>query len=335
MINPAMIDVALVLVLALSLDLLLGDPRRWHPVVGIGKIAEIFADWFRRGFGETSPGLRLSGAITALCTVVFCATVAGSIAFAIQWQAHSLVTVCVCGLLISFMIAARSLESHILAVFTALRSQDLQTARERTSWIVGRDTAQLPENELVRATVECAAESISDGVTGPLFFAALGGWLAGPPGAVIGAVAYRSINTMDSMFGYRNARYLHFGWAPARLDDLVNLLPARLTIPAIVLAAWVAHESPLRAIWIWWRDALKHTSPNAGQGEAAFAGALKIQLGGTNLYDGVPVIKPVIGIGTGRETDPLHRGHIIRAVRLMILTVLWFTIGISAAILVL
>ncbi|MCR9141814.1 MAG: adenosylcobinamide-phosphate synthase CbiB [bacterium] len=348
-----MLDLAIILVLAVIFDLLLGDPRRWHPVVGIGNAAGFFARILRKASGEGPAALIAAGAATAAMTVAVCAIAAGAIVYAAALVPKvalvsnvafvAIVPNLAAALIVSFMIAVRSLEDHALVVYRALVREDLSFARERAGWIVGRDTHDLPEPELVRATVECVAESISDGVSGPLFFAAVGGLIgaaclkdagAGAAiGAAMGAVGYRAINTMDSMFGYRNARYTFFGRVPARLDDLANLLPARLTVPAIILAALIARESFVQSARIWWRDALKHTSPNAGQGEAAFAGALNIQLGGTNLYAGVPVVKPLIG--PQDRSAPLERAHILRAVRLMFLTVLWFTIGLAGVILAL
>ncbi len=349
-----MIAIALVLSLAVLFDLLFGDPRRWHPVVGIGRLTGWLGAALRKLSGERPLALRTAGTLTALGTVLLCGGLAWfairGLEILIEILVETLiedliasgaaqtwivlleqVPVIATALLLAFMIATRSLESHALAVYRALRDGDLALARERTSWIVGRDTAQLPEAELVRATVECVAESVSDGISGPLFYAAVGGWLGGVPGAAAGAVVYRSVNTMDSMFGYRNAKYRDFGAFPARLDDLANLLPARLSVPAIVLAAWVLRAAPLNAIRIWWRDALKHTSPNAGQGEAAFAGALAVQLGGDNLYGGVVVEKPRIG----DRTQELRRDHILKAVRLMVVAVLWFTIGLVGVMLAL
>ena len=345
-----MIAIALVLTLAMVFDLLFGDPRRWHPVVGIGRLTGWLGAALRELSGEGPLALRAAGTLTALGTVLVCSALAwlairglelltgilieASIANA-SGRTSILVLeqlpVIAAALLLAFMIATRSLEYHALAVYRALCDGDLVLARERTSWIVGRDTAELPESELVRATVECVAESVSDGISGPLFYAAVGGWLGGVPGAAAGAVAYRSINTMDSMFGYRNVKYRDFGSFPARLDDLANLLPARLSVPAIILAAWVLRAAPLKALRIWWRDALKHTSPNAGQGEAAFAGTMGVQLGGDNLYGGVVVEKPRIG----DRTQELQRDHILQAVRLMLVAVLWFTIGLVGVMLAL
>ncbi len=195
--------------------------------------------------------------------------------------------------------------------------------------IVGRDTRQLDEAGVVRAAVESVAESTVDGVTAPLFFAAI----AGPMGAMV----YRAINTLDSMFGHQDDRYRQFGWAAARIDDLANYLPARLTAPLICLAAamlrmgmtivYPAHSvcrcqrhtecaGYTASLRILARDGRKHASPNSGLAEAAMAGALGVQLGGTNYYDGEPLEKPTIG----DATVPLAPQHIPQANALMFLT---------------
>ncbi len=180
----------------------------------------------------------------------------------------------------------------------------------RVAAIVGRDTQQLDEAGVVRAAVESVAESTVDGVTAPLFFAAI----AGP----VGAMVYRAVNTLDSMFGHQDDRYRRFGWAAARIDDLANYLPARLTAPLICLAAalWISSRSGRAALRILARDGRKHASPNSGLAEAAMAGALGVQLGGVNYYDGEPLEKPTIG----DAVVPLSPRHIRVANALMFLT---------------
>lgn len=209
-------------------------------------------------------------------------------------------------------IAARDLVRHSHNIYQALAGHDLPTARQRLSLIVGRDTAHLDEAGVVRATVESVAESTVDGVTAPLFYALLFGPL--------GAIAYRAINTLDSTFGYKNERYLYFGWASARLDDAANWLPARLTVPAMVAAAALLGLAPRRAIAIARRDGRKHDSPNAGLAEATMAGALGVQLGGTNFYGGEALEKPCIG----DPMEPLRSSHIRRANALMYVTTVLF-----------
>jgi len=194
----------------------------------------------------------------------------------------------------------------------ALDAGDLPEARQRTAMIVGRDTEHLEESELTRATVESVAESTVDGVTAPLLFAAV----AGP----VGAVVYRIVNTMDSMFGYNNERYREFGWAPARLDDLANLIPARVTGLTMMVAAVLTGLRGGGAWRIMRRDARRHPSPNSGYTEAAMAGALGVQLGGPSTYAGKPSAKPTIG-----DPDlPLQKNHIAQANRLLLATCLLF-----------
>jgi adenosylcobinamide-phosphate synthase len=186
-----------------------------------------------------------------------------------------------------FCLAARSLHRESKQVADALEAGDLEGARQLLSQIVGRDTAELSEEQVWRATVETVAENSSDGVVAPLFFLMLGGPLA--------ALAYKAVNTLDSMVGYRNERYLHFGWAAARLDDLVNWLPARLTGGLICCCAHSIGLSGQGAWRIMERDGRKHSSPNAGIPEAAVAGALGVRLGGSSSYFGQLVEKPFIG----------------------------------------
>jgi adenosylcobinamide-phosphate synthase len=184
-------------------------------------------------------------------------------------------------------LAARSLHRESQLVAEALGRGDLTAARRYLANIVGRDTAELDEAEIWRATVETVAENTSDGVIAPLFYLCLGGPLL--------AIAYKAVNTLDSMVGYRNERYIEFGRASARFDDLANFIPARITGLLMVAAAPLFGLSARNAWRIMRRDGRNHSSPNSGIPEAAVAGALGVRLGGTNLYGGRPVEKPTIG----------------------------------------
>jgi adenosylcobinamide-phosphate synthase len=216
-------------------------------------------------------------------------------------------------LLLYTCLATRSLHDHALAVYRPLTAGDLVEARQRVSWLVGRDTAELDEGEVTRAAVESVAENTVDGCTAPLLFACL----AGP----LGALAYKAISTLDSTFGYKNERYLQFGWASARLDDLANLLPARLTALLVAPAALLLRLNPGNAWRIFWRDRHNHPSPNGGQIEAAVAGALGVRLGGVNSYFGQPSTRPFMG----DPLQPLQSRHILQAIRLM-----WLVYGMTA-----
>jgi adenosylcobinamide-phosphate synthase len=211
-------------------------------------------------------------------------------------------------LVIYTTIAARDLARHSMAVLRPLAAGDLIEARRRVAAIVGRDTDRLDEAGVVRAAVESVAESTVDGVTAPLMFAAL----AGP----VGAMVYRAINTLDSLFGHQDERYGQFGWAAARIDDLANYLPARLTAPLLCLAALLLRLRPGLAWRTLLRDGRNHASPNAGLTEAAMAGALGVHLGGVNHYDGQPLEKPTIG----EAIVPLSARHIRLANALMFTT---------------
>jgi adenosylcobinamide-phosphate synthase len=205
-------------------------------------------------------------------------------------------------------LAGRDLWDHVQAVKHPLQQGDMIAARQAVAMIVGRDTQQLSESEVVRATVETLAESAADGVIAPLFYLALGG----PPLAL----AYKAVNTLDSMVGHRDERHIDFGWASARLDDLANWIPARLTAVLLLIAVGLVRGSITRMMSGWrvlLRDGEKHPSPNSGRPEAAMAGALGVQLGGTNYYEGMANERPILGDGR----QELVAGDIALAAQLM------------------
>ncbi|MFY9927797.1 MAG: adenosylcobinamide-phosphate synthase CbiB, partial [Streptosporangiaceae bacterium] len=199
---------------------------------------------------------------------------------------------------------ARSLRHEAERAAIALDHDDLSAAREVLPSLCGRDPEQLDAAGIARAVVESVAENTSDAVVAPLLWGAI----AGPPGLL----AYRAVNTLDAMVGHRSARYLRFGWASARLDDVANWVPARVTVALTAICApLVTGADPRLVLRVTRRDGGHHPSPNAGQGEAAFAGALGVRLGGTNVYDGVTEKRP--DLGEGRAPDP---GDIRRAINL-------------------
>ncbi len=288
-------------IVAVVLDLLLGDPR-WlpHPVIMIGRMIAFLEGLLRRCVMSE----RLGGILLLLFTVSLTYGIALA-AVATASAVHPSAGIAVSALMAWTALAARSLHRESGLVAAALERGDLPEARRYLSYIVGRDTADLDEPEIWRATVETVAENGSDGVIAPLFFLLLGG----PPLAL----AYKAINTLDSMVGYKNDRYLRFGWASARCDDLANYLPARLTGLLMVLVAPLCGFSFRNSWRIMARDGRNHASPNSGVPEAATAGALGVQLGGTNSYFGRPVVKPTIG----DPVRPLDRDAWRGAVRLM------------------
>lgn len=272
--------------LAFLLDLALGDPR-WlpHPVVAMGKLTAGLERLLRRPHHR--PGWqRLAGSLV-VAAVVGLAGLCGLLAVGLATAVHPLAGLAVEVFLIFTTLASRSLADHLAPVYRALQRGDLPAARRAVSLVVGRDTAGLDEAEVARAAVESAAESTCDGIVAPLFYAFLGGapW----------ALAYRAVNTLDSMLGYRDERYRYFGWSAARLDDLANLVPARLSA-ALLLAAGALHGYDWRrGLRVLRRDARAHPSPNSGYPEAAMAGLLGVRLGGWNRYRGVPSFRPYLG----------------------------------------
>ncbi|MBN1984201.1 MAG: cobalamin biosynthesis protein CobD [Chitinivibrionales bacterium] len=303
------------IVCALLLDLLIGDPQ-WlpHPVRVIGWCAESLEKPMRR----LIPWQRLAGIATAALVIAIPAA-AVMLALYLGRKIHPIVADCIAIYCIYASIAARDLADHCMRVLRALQAGDISAARTAVSMVVGRDTRNLSEKEIVRAGVETVAESLVDGVTAPLFFAFIGG--------PVGAAVYKSISTLDSTFGYRSPRYLYFGWASARLDDLANFLPARLTAPVIVIAAFLLGLNPVAALKTVLRDGRKHDSPNAGIPEAAFAGALGVQLGGLNYYGGDPHEKPLLG----ELRNSLEADHIRKAIYLMYVSTFLF-VGVFIAV---
>lgn len=268
---------------ALGLDLLLGDPRRLpHPVVAIGRLISTLERSLRRvrldGYG--------GGLLLCLVTVSVTATVAAGLLWLAMGQHHWLHWLTALWLAWTCL-ALRSLHRESALVATALEQGNLTSARHFLSHIVGRDTEELDEEAIWRATIETVAENASDGVIAPLFWLCLGGPVV--------ALAYKAASTLDSMVGYRTERHARIGWASARLDDLLNLLPSRLTALLMVACAPLAGLSGRNAWRIWRRDRRNHPSPNSAQPEAAAAGALGVQLGGASRYGGILKQKPSIG----------------------------------------
>lgn len=274
-------------------DEVLGDPSRWHPVAGFGRMAgkaeEIwYADSRTRGVVQIAV---LAGGLTGVAALADRAT------RRTPWGALLTATTCWA------VLGGRSLRREAEAMDALLASGDLAGARVRVRNLVGRDPSSLTATELARATIESVAENTSDAVVAPLFWGAM----AGLPGLV----GYRVVNTLDAMIGHRSPRYRRFGWAAARLDDVLNWVPARIAAGlSLALAPLVGGSATAgwRAIR---RDAGQHPSPNAGQVEAAFAGVLGVRLGGTNSYAGVVEDRGMLG--DGREVEI---GDIARAARL-------------------
>ncbi|MDF0666980.1 MAG: adenosylcobinamide-phosphate synthase CbiB [Nitrospira sp.] len=280
------------LLLAAGVDAVAGDPQWFpHPVRAMGTVIT-WCDKNARKVCRYSYALRAYGVLLALglpLGVFALSREAVTMAEGIAWWFGSLLSIAMGWT----TLAGRDLWDHVREVRRRLEQGDLTGARHALTRIVGRDTERLSEEEVVRATIETTAESTNDGIIAPLFYLVVGG-------APL-ALAYKAVNTMDSMIGHKDERYIDFGWASARLDDVANWIPARLSAVLILLAAGLVMGggAPIRTGWhILWRDGGKHPSPNSGRPEAAMAGSLGIQLGGINYYDGVPHERPVIGTGT-------------------------------------
>jgi adenosylcobinamide-phosphate synthase len=284
-------SVALAL-LAMVIELCVGYPERLvraigHPASWIGDLIALLDRMLNHD--AATDGVRRMGGVIALAVIVI---VAGVAAFVTQWLLLLLPFGIVANALVaSSLIAQRSLHQHVAAVASALEAGDLNAGRAAVSHIVGRDTANLDEAGVARAAIESLAENFSDGVVAPVFWLAT----AGLPGGAL----YKAINTADSMIGHRNKRYAAFGWAAARLDDLVNLPASRLAA-LILIGAAALRRDEAAAIDAWrtvWMDAPRHRSPNAGYPEAAMAGALGLSLGGPRVYDGERVDDAPMGGG--------------------------------------
>jgi adenosylcobinamide-phosphate synthase len=284
------------LLVGYGLDLLLGDPRRGHPISGYGRVAAALEQRLyapRRRAGLQYAAVAVGGPV-ALAMAADAATrhrplVRAGLVAATTWA----------------VLGARSLRREAAAMAAALEDGDLTRARTRLPHLCGRDPSTLDEPELARATVESVAENTSDAVVAPLFW----GGLAGLPGLV----GYRAVNTLDAMVGHRSQRYARFGTAAARLDDAANLLPSRLTAALTVAVAPLVAGDRRRAARTWLRDGDRHPSPNAGQCEAAMAGALGVRLGGRNVYSGRVEVRPFLGDGPRPGTPDIRRAAALSA----------------------
>jgi len=276
--------VSLAIIFAYILDLVFGDPR-WllHPVRIMGRLITLLERILRRGGREY---LRIKGVVLAIIVVGGCAFVAYAL-LALLKRINSLLEVIAWIFLAYTSLAARDLFYHARNILKEIKDQDMEAARRKLSLIVGRDTKDLSQEKIVAATIESIAENTNDGIVAPLFYLILGGPVL--------AIAYKAVNTLDSMVGYKNEKYLYFGWFSAKLDDIANFLPARITGILLSISSFIAGKGFRSAFRIMLRDGRKHPSPNSGISEAAMAGALGIRLGGPYAYQGEISHKPYLG----------------------------------------
>ena len=300
MISPSLIAMA-----AFFLDTVLGDPQtRWHPVAVLGRLIAFLEKLLYPPRGSDTQKFAMGSLLTLLVLCISYAFAEGLLLVARQlpvaWGAYVVSVI-----LLYFCISPRMLAKAGQDIYALLVKGDIAAAREHVGYIVGRDTAELDEADAARAAIETVAENTVDGVIAPLFFFALGG----APLAVL----YRAANTMDSMLGYKNERYLYFGRMAARVDDVLNFVPARMTGILFVMAAFLLGYDGRNALNILVRDAAGHPSPNGGHAEAPVAGALHIRLGGVNYYFGERHFRAYMGDAHMEITAK----HILGAIRLM------------------
>lgn len=294
-----MIDI----VLAVVIDWIIGDPYWFpHPVIYIGKLIKFLEMQGRKLFKKDNQ-LKMYGlfiVITVASASFLVPFVLLKVTEGITWLHHILNV-----FILWTTLAARCLHKEAKKVYTSLNEEDIEDARLKLSYIVGRDTSQLSEQEIIRADVETVAENASDGVIAPLIYAMIGG----APMAML----YKGINTMDSTLGYMNKKYKYIGYFPAKIDDIFNLILARVTGALMCIAAPIVKGNIVESFRIMIRDRKNHKSPNCAYPEGAAAGALGVQLGGINIYFGQKVYKPTIG-DCKKELD---KEHIIDTIKLM------------------
>ncbi|MFQ5963598.1 MAG: adenosylcobinamide-phosphate synthase CbiB [Candidatus Scalinduaceae bacterium] len=301
---------ALQIGIAFILDIVIGDPR-WlpHPVRIIGKCVEFLERLLKKVFISERPAFtvhvdRLAG--------VFLAGVIVSGTYLITYEiinifSHTgrIVEIAISTIIVFFSLSTRDLLKEAKGILEALKSGNIIKARENLSRVVGRDTHNLNEHQITRGCIETTAENSVDGIIAPLFYAFIGG-----PAL---AMAYKAVNTLDSMIGYKNTEYINLGWASAKLDDIVNYVPARIAAIMLPISSYICAADYLNSTKIVKRDGRKHPSPNSGIPEAAIAGALGIRLGGSSTYKGITADKPSIG-------DPVNDivlGNINQTIRIV------------------
>lgn len=296
---------ALALVLGFFIDLLVGDPRwLYHPVRIIGHGISFLEKYLRKCFPDTEKGHQRAGFVLVLLICVGSAGIPFGILY-LAYKIHVVLGVCLETVMCYQMLAVKSLKDESMRVFEELKKGDLEGARYAVSMIVGRDTKALDEAGVTKAAVETVAENTSDGIIAPLFYMAIGGPVL--------MFFYKGVNTMDSMVGYKNEKYLNFGRYAAKFDDIMNYIPARISAWLMVAASYVCGFDGKNAAKIYKRDRYNHASPNSAQTEAVMAGALDIQLAGNAYYFGKLYEKPTIG----DNIRPVESQDIKRANRLL------------------
>ena len=298
--------IILVMVIAYLLDLIIGDPYSFpHPVRFIGNLIRFTEGKIRKIF-KSKNQLKIGGFLLWTITVGFTALVTGLILNLLC--INNIFYVIIASIILYTTLSTKCLADEAKKIYEVLKTGDIEKSRKQLSYIVGRDTTSLSENEIIRATVETVAENTVDGIISPMMY----GFIGGP----VLAMAYKAINTLDSMVGYKNEKYGDIGFASAKIDDIANFIPARITPFFMMIASFILGFNSKKSIKIAMRDRKNHKSPNCAYAEGAVAGALEVQLGGTNMYFGEKVYKPTIG-DKDRE---LEAEDILRTNKIMYLT---------------
>lgn len=298
--------IILVMVIAYLLDLIIGDPYSFpHPVRFIGNLIRFTEGKIRKIF-KSKNQLKIGGFLLWIITVGFTALVTNLILNLLC--INNIFYVIIASIILYTTLSTKCLANEAKKIYEVLKTGDIEKSRKQLSYIVGRDTTSLSENEIIRATVETVAENTVDGIISPMMY----GFIGGP----VLAMAYKAINTLDSMVGYKNEKYGDIGFASAKIDDIANFIPARITPFFMMIASFMLGFNSKKSIKIAMRDRKNHKSPNCAYAEGAVAGALEVQLGGTNMYFGEKVYKPTIG-DKDRE---LEAEDILRTNKIMYLT---------------
>ena len=301
------------IIIGFIIDFFVGDPHAIpHPVVAIGKLISFLDRKLRIGDSDKRDILR--GVWTVLIVSAVSIAVPSFILF-IMWKIHPVAYLAVNSIMCAQIVAARELVRECSSVEKALEKGDVEGARKAVSYVVGRDTEALDKEDICRAAVETIAENGSDGVIAPLFWMFLFG--------AVGGFFYKAVNTMDSMLGYKNEKYLYFGKAAAKTDDFVNFIPSRISALLMIVSCPLCHLDGKNALRIFRRDRFKHKSPNAAQTESVFAGALNVRLNGPAFYGGVLHEKEYLGDDTRpiAPADIRKSGHLMYTASFMMLII--------------
>lgn len=298
----------LAIIFGFVMDLIFGDPRRLpHPIKIIGKAIEKFERPLRKIKNE-----KFAGSILAIAIILVTFLVTFGI-LRLTYSANKFLGFFISAIFIYTSLSIKDLYKESILVYNDLKNGNIVQARKDLSMIVGRDTGNLDEPEIVRATVETVAESIVDGIVSPLFYAILGSLFVG--GSASLALTYKAINTLDSMVGYKNEKYKKFGFFSAKLDDLVNFVPARISAFFIALSAAICGYNGRKALNIVFKDGIKSTDKNSEMPEASMAGTISLRLGGVNYYQGISVFKEYLGDSSCRIAGT--REDIKKALKIM------------------